>query len=260
MKVVLISAVLNLNFISLIEIIKFNIMKKITLSLLLILTAFLSYGQWAGSTGTSGNIYRFGNVGVGTNNPQSIFQVGTGMYFHNGGTQQIGFRFNPDNGSDTDPSRYGGAIRFDPNSGQFSLGVSSSFTNNPSRILVATRTQRVGIRTAIPDATLTVNGDIHAKEVRVDLNIPADYVFEKYYKGTSQLKSDYTMPTLEEVAAYTKENMHLPGIPSAKEIKDEGLHLKKMTNLLLQKVEELTLYTIEQERRIKALEKALEAK
>ena len=62
------------------------------------------------------------------------------------------------------------------------------------------------------------------------------------------------MPTLEEVEAYTKENNHLPSIPSAKTIQEEGLHLKEMTNLLLQKIEELTLYTIEQEKRIKALE------
>lgn len=229
-------------------------MKKIILTLICLLTALMSYGQWAGSTNTSGNTYRFGNVGIGTSNPQSLLQVGTGIFFHNGGTQQIGFRFNPDTGLDTDSSRYGGSIRFDPTSGQFSLGVSSTFTNTPSRILVATNTLRVGIRTSLPDATLTVNGDIHAKEVRVDLNIPADYVFEKYYTGKSTLKSDYVMPTLEEVATYTKENNHLPGVPSAKEIQEEGLHLKEMTNLLLQKIEELTLYTIEQEKRIKELE------
>jgi len=68
------------------------------------------------------------------------------------------------------------------------------------------------------------------------------------------------MPTLEEVEAYTKENHHLPNVPSAKEIKEEGLHLKEMTNLLLQKIEELTLYTIEQEKRIKTLEGKLATK
>ena len=98
---------------------------------------------------------------------------------------------------------------------------------------------------------------IHAEEVRVDLSVPADYVFESYYTGFSELKPEYTMPTLEEVEAYTKENNHLPEMPSAKEIQEEGLYLSKMANLLLQKVEELTLYTIEQEKRIKALEAKL---
>ncbi|CAL2090746.1 exported protein of unknown function [Tenacibaculum sp. 190524A02b] len=118
----------------------------------------------------------------------------------------------------------------------------------------------IGIGSKSPDSKLTVNGTIHSKEVRVDLQIPADYVFEKYYEGASTLKADYKMPTLEEVEAFTKKNHHLPAIPSAAKIQEEGLHLKEMTNLLLQKIEELTLYTIEQEKRIKTLEKKLATK
>ncbi len=117
----------------------------------------------------------------------------------------------------------------------------------------------VGMGTDSPDEKLTVKGKIHAEEVRVDLSVPADYVFEKYYTGESKLKADYTMPTLEEVEAFTKANNHLPNVPSAKQIQEEGLHLKEMTNLLLQKIEELTLYTIEQQKEIKALkEKVIE--
>ena len=76
------------------------------------------------------------------------------------------------------------------------------------------------------------------------------YFFEKYYNGVSTLKEDYKMLTLKEVEAFTKENNHLPNIPSAKEIQESGLQLGEMTNLLLQKIEELTLYTIEQQKRI----------
>ena len=112
----------------------------------------------------------------------------------------------------------------------------------------------LGIGTSNPDSKLTVKGSIHCEEVQVDLQVPADYVFEKYYTGESGLKKDYSMPTLTEVEAYTKENHHLPNIPSANEIKEEGLYLKDMTNLLLQKIEELTLYAIEQEKRINVLE------
>lgn len=118
----------------------------------------------------------------------------------------------------------------------------------------------IGIGTKNPDEKLTVKGKIHSEEVRVDLQVPADYVFQKYYNGSSTLKEDYNMPTLEEVEEFTKANHHLPEIPSATQIKEEGLHLKEMTNLLLQKIEELTLYTIEQEKRIKALEKKLSDK
>lgn len=116
---------------------------------------------------------------------------------------------------------------------------------------------KVGIGSLNPDKKLTVKGTIHCEEVLVDLNVPADYVFEKYYTGKSALKENYTMPTLDEVEAYTKKNNHLPEMPSAKEIQDNGLQLKEMTNLLLQKVEELTLYTIEQEKRIRVLEAKL---
>ncbi|WP_062061249.1 hypothetical protein [Aquimarina longa] len=118
----------------------------------------------------------------------------------------------------------------------------------------------LGIGTKNPDHKLTVNGKIHCKEILVDLEIPADYVFEKYYTGISSLKEGYTMPSLEEVEIFTKENHHLPNVPSAKEIQEEGLQLKEMTNILLQKVEELTLYTIEQEKRIKDLEGKLSSK
>jgi|TARA_B110000238_G_C15980951_1_gene375982 hypothetical protein len=119
---------------------------------------------------------------------------------------------------------------------------------------------KLGIGTQNPDEKLTVKGKIHAEEVRVDLNVPADYVFQKYYTGASLLKETYKMPTLEEVAAFTKKNHHLPEVPSAAQIQKEGLHLKQMTNLLLQKIEELTIYTIEQEKRINALESKLVGK
>lgn len=114
---------------------------------------------------------------------------------------------------------------------------------------------KVGIGTTNPDEKLTVKGKIHAEEVRVDLSVPPDYVFQKYYTGVSILKESYKMLTLEEVEEFTKKNHHLPEVPSAKQIQKEGLNLKQMTALLLQKVEELTLYTIEQEKRIKVLEK-----
>ncbi|WP_299365726.1 hypothetical protein [Winogradskyella sp.] len=104
------------------------------------------------------------------------------------------------------------------------------------------------------NSKLLVDGKILCEEVEVIQNVLPDYVFQKYYTGYSELKEDYKMPTLEEVEAFTKENHHLPEVPSAAEIKEEGLQLKEMTTLLLQKIEELTLYTIEQEKRIKALE------
>ncbi|MCS3532495.1 hypothetical protein [Chryseobacterium sp. JUb7] len=117
----------------------------------------------------------------------------------------------------------------------------------------------IGIGTKNPDAFLTVKGGIHAEEVKVDTNVPPDYVFQKYYTGTSVLWPEYQMPTLEEIEKFTKDNHHLPEIPSAKEIQQNGMDLGQMSKLLLQKVEELTLYTIEQNKLIKEQQKRIEA-
>ena len=106
----------------------------------------------------------------------------------------------------------------------------------------------VGIGTTIPDQKLTVKGKIHAEEVIVDLNVPvADYVFKPTYK---------LMP-LHEVEQFVKTNSHLPEIPSATEITKNGLSMGEMQNKLLQKVEELTLYAIQQNKKIETLEKEI---
>ncbi|MFV5701596.1 hypothetical protein ACM55F_06955 [Flavobacterium sp. XS2P12] len=112
---------------------------------------------------------------------------------------------------------------------------------------------KVGIGSTNPDQKLTVKGKIHAEEIIVDLAVPADYVFQKYYTGKSELKSDYTLPTLAEIESFTKKNHHLPNVPSAQEVQQNGVSLGTMSNVLLQKVEELTLYAIEQNKVIEEL-------
>ncbi|MEA1786086.1 LamG domain-containing protein [Arenibacter sp. GZD96] len=94
----------------------------------------------------------------------------------------------------------------------------------------------VGIGTSDPGTyRLAVNGNVHAKEVKVDLIGWADYVFEK----------DYDLPSLEEVERHILEKGHLINIPSAAEVKAEGIELGQMDRLLLEKIEELTLYILQ---------------
>ncbi|MEC7262606.1 MAG: hypothetical protein VXW38_02630 [Bacteroidota bacterium] len=111
----------------------------------------------------------------------------------------------------------------------------------------------VGIATTIPDSKLTVKGKIHAEEVKVDLSVPGpDYVF----------KQGYDLKSLEEVQSYIKEHGHLPNIPSAKQMEENGIDLGEMNMKLLEKIEELTLYVIELEKetsRIKLMDKRLES-
>ncbi|MCL6220765.1 tail fiber protein [Zunongwangia pacifica] len=103
---------------------------------------------------------------------------------------------------------------------------------------------KVGIATSSPDAPLTVNGRIHAQEVKVSVDAGADYVFEE----------EYNLLSIEELKEYLENNKHLPEIVSAKEMQDKGIELSKMNIQLLQKIEELTLYIIQQNDRIKKLE------
>ncbi|MFD1631683.1 hypothetical protein [Pseudopedobacter beijingensis] len=94
----------------------------------------------------------------------------------------------------------------------------------------------VGIGTRNPDEKLTVNGKIHAKEIKVDINIPVpDYVFSK----------DYKLASLYEVKEFVDKNNHLPEIPSGKEIEKNGIVLGELNMLLLKKIEELTLHMIQ---------------
>lgn len=135
-------------------------------------------------------------------------------------------------------------------------GYTGIWDQKNKRVLLYTTeaTGNVGIGTKTPDMKLTVNGKVHAKGMRIDTTITADYVFEKFYTGTSKLNPNYKMPTLKEVEAFTKKHHHLPEIPSVKEVRKQGLIVEDMTILMLQKIEELTLYTIQQEKRITNLE------
>jgi hypothetical protein len=117
----------------------------------------------------------------------------------------------------------------------------------------------IGIGTKSPDQMLTVKGKIHTQEVLVDLNgaVAPDYVFEHYFLGASASKPEYKMPTLVEVASYIQSHHHLPGVPSARTINEDGLSLKSMNLILLQKIEELTLYAIEQQKEIASLKETV---
>ncbi len=94
---------------------------------------------------------------------------------------------------------------------------------------------RVGIGTTNPQSKLAVNGTITAKEVEVTLTGWPDHVFAESYR----------LRPLDEVETYIKEHNHLPDMPSAAEVEEDGVGLGDMQAKLLQKVEELTLYVIE---------------
>ncbi|RBL88123.1 hypothetical protein [Chitinophaga flava] len=101
---------------------------------------------------------------------------------------------------------------------------------------------KVGIGTTTPQATLAVNGDLFAKKVKVTLDGWPDYVFDP----------SYSLPSLGQLENFIKEHKHLPEIPSAKEVSEQGLDLGQNQANLLRKIEELTLYMIDQHKKMEA--------
>lgn len=97
----------------------------------------------------------------------------------------------------------------------------------------------IGTGTLPAGYKLSVDGKIMAEEVTVQLSQTwPDYVFAP----------EYDLMSLSETEAFINENSHLPGLPSAAEVAAEGFDLAEMNRLLLEKIEELTLHTIEQQK------------
>jgi hypothetical protein len=101
----------------------------------------------------------------------------------------------------------------------------------------------LGIGIASPNEKLAVNGKIRAQEIKVETANWPDYVFAK----------DYQLPSLKKTEQHIKEKGHLLGMPSAEEVKTNGVDLGEMNAKLLEKIEELTLYLIGLDKKVNTL-------
>jgi hypothetical protein len=188
------------------------------------------------------NSYFKGNVGIKTSSPQVPLDVNGNIHVSSGGSLWVGGIH--DSGGNRLRIHHSGSdayIDYVPNL-YFRAGLSTAvaFKDNG----------HVGIGTIHPDELLTVQGTIHAGKIRIDLASPlSDYVFAP----------DYRLMPLSELENYVKKNRHLPGIPSAAEVQKSGLDMGEMQNLLLQKIEELTLHAIEQQKKIDKQSAEIEA-
>lgn len=207
-----------------------------------------------------------GNVGIGTDQPAQMLHVVNGNVLISR-TSNMGNRapssrngsllFGDEIDGNTQYGSWGIEYVNDPNHPEQGQGLNfwqpfgANHLSTTNYRLFLADDGKVGIGTQFPHAELSVNGTILAKAVRVTTNATywPDYVFG----------SDYKLMTISELESYVNENRHLPGIPSASEVEEEGsVDLGEMNTLLLQKVEELTRYIINLQKQIDELKEGKE--
>ncbi len=208
-------------------------------------SAAVALGFYEGNTPHPALVARpSGNIGIGTSSPSSKFEVegqadgNRLLYINETDGSPVGqvakiFRYN---------NIAGGG---DHTNALFTLSDHS--TNVPlhvenhtgSPLFTVFGSGKVGIGTTSPSHPLSVNGTIQAKEVIVETGW-ADFVFEDTYR----------LRSLEEVEDHIEEHGHLPDVPSATVVESEGLSVGEAQRIMMQKIEELTLYVIEQDKKI----------
>jgi hypothetical protein len=195
-----------------------------------------------------------GNVGIGTTNPSEKLEVNGNILVPSGHRLKIG----TDNPNSGHIQILSSTTQYYNNYWDIKGNLYFRRNNNGSNQGAIMALQQDGTVTinvwekydnSIANTSghkLMVNGGILAERIEIIGDVPnSDYVFE----------ADYDLPTIEDVKDYVHKNKHLPGIPSANEFNMNGYCIGEMDDMLLRKVEELTLYVIELNEKVNSLQR-----
>ena len=193
-----------------------------------------NFAIWAKASGATNNYALIvpsdgGYVGIGTSAPNVRFHV-NGILGEDAMSVQVS----------------GSTKMLVQSNGGTSIG---SLTAAPSNGLFVSGNVQVGTEPVPTGYKMSIDGKLVCEEVKVQLSADwADYVFDENYK----------LLPLVEVEAFIEANNHLPNIPSADQLEQTGLDLSAMNILMMQKIEELTLYVIELDKQNKLLQQQLQ--
>ncbi|MFA8449706.1 MAG: hypothetical protein ACEPOW_03310 [Bacteroidales bacterium] len=246
------------------------------------------WGVWSPKQGSVLTVRSNGKVGIGTDNPQAWFHIKTqtlidtdvdwangwrfnlkGAYheFRIGSTKQSDAFFIANSKGDKILTTTGnGFVGINTQKPEKSFDVHGesifrnavSFADKGIFNNILTVKGKIGIGTETPEEAFHLvgnakivgdtkvsgnanfDGEIIAKRVSLEIGSFPDYVFEENYK----------LMSLYELESFINKNKHLPGVPSESEVVEKGLDVEKINTLLVEKVEELTLYTIDQQKKL----------
>lgn len=248
-------------------------MKKIALvAICALFSNSLFSQQWDGAANSTNHIFRSGNVSIGTNQNIDKLNLGGSLRLIQG---DVAFGYHPPSGgpfstytpnsdyritympedNGTTPYQYSlpGALYFYPYIPEvYQFGSRQDFS-----VLVLGSNHKIGMGTdqfsctSCADYRLFVKDGIKTEKVKVEIaanNDWADYVFKK----------DYKLLPLKDLQSYIEKEGHLPEVPTTEEAIENGIELKEMNILLLKKIEELTLYTLQQQKNIEEQNKRID--